>query len=210
MKYSLCVSGAAGGPVVDQSKDKAYQLGVAIARTGQILTTGATVGLPFFAAQGAKDRGGLSIGFSPATNLREHIRKYRLPTGIFDYINFTGQHYVGRDIQLVVSSDAVLSVGGRTGSLHEFTTAIEAGIPCGVLIGSGGAADLIPEIIDRLGLPKSGQTVIFDADPDRLVDKILEVLAAEYADLTEAEIAAHEESFRELAHRVSSAGSEPA
>ncbi len=204
MKYSLCVSGAAGGPGVEQSKDKAYQLGVAIARAGHVLTTGATVGLPFFAAQGAKDRGGLSIGFSPAASLREHIRKYRLPVGVFDYINFTGLSYVGRDVTLVTSSDAVLTVGGRTGSLHEFTTAIEAGIPCGVLVGSGGTADLIPDIIERLGLPRASDAVIFDPDPDQLVDKVLAVLAAEHADLTEAEIAAHEEAFKDLAHRVSS------
>ena len=101
IKYSLCVSGAAGGPVVDQSKEKAYQLGVAIARAGHVLTTGATIGLPFFAAQGAKDEGGLSIGFSPAANLREHVAKYRFPLGVFDYINFTGMDMVHRDVHLV-------------------------------------------------------------------------------------------------------------
>lgn len=210
MKYSLCVSGAAGGPVVEQSRDKAYQLGVAIARAGQILTTGATIGLPFFAAQGAKDRGGLSIGFSPAASLREHIRKYGLPTGVFDYINFTGQHYVGRDIQLVTGSDALICVGGRTGSLHEFMVALEAGIPAGVLTGSGGAADLIPEVIDRLGPPKDRHIIVFDPDPDRLVDKVLELLATEHSDLTEAELAAHEESFRDLAHRISGSPEPPA
>lgn len=204
IKYSLCVSGAAGGPVVDQSKDKAYQLGAAIARAGHVLTTGATVGLPFFAAQGAKDEGGLSIGFSPAANLREHVAKYRFPVGVFDYINFTGMDMVHRDVHLVTSSDAVLTVGGRTGSLHEFTNALESAIPCGSLIGSGGAADIIPDIVERLGLPKNGQVVLFDSDPERLVAKMIAQLDADYADLSEAEIAAHEETFKDLANRLGS------
>ena len=204
IKYSLCVSGAAGGPVVDQSKEKAYQLGAAIARAGHVLTTGATIGLPFFAAQGAKDEGGLSIGFSPAANLREHVAKYRFPLGVFDYINFTGMDMVHRDVHLVTSSDAVLTVGGRTGSLHEFATALESAIPCGVLIGSGGVADIIPEIIDHLGLTKTGQLVVFDSDPERLVAKVLAQLETDYADLTEAEIAAHEETFKDLANRLGS------
>lgn len=204
MKYSLCVSGAAGGPVVEQSKEKAYQLGAAIARAGHILTTGATIGLPFFAAQGAKDEGGLSIGFSPAANLREHISKYQFPLGVFDYINFTGMDMVHRDVHLVTSSDAVLTVGGRTGSLHEFTNALESAIPCGVLIGSGGAADIIPDIVERLGLTKSGQLVLFDSDPAQLVAKIIAQLDADYADLSEAEITAHEETFKDLANRLGS------
>ncbi|HMT55798.1 MAG TPA: hypothetical protein PKD20_02895, partial [Candidatus Saccharibacteria bacterium] len=105
MNYSICVSGAAAGQSVDISCGLAYELGVAVAKSGHILTTGATVGLPLYAAKGAVDAGGKSIGFSPASSLREHVSKYRLPIGFFDYINFTGMHYIGRDIHLVQSSD---------------------------------------------------------------------------------------------------------
>ncbi len=58
-------------------------------KPGQILTTGATVGLPYYAAFGAKLAGGMSIGFSPAASLREHLRKYRLPYDCYDFVNFT-------------------------------------------------------------------------------------------------------------------------
>ena len=105
MRYSICVSGAAAGKSVDDSCGLAYELGVAIAKSGHILTTGATVGLPLYAAKGATDAGGMSIGFSPAASLREHTKKYRLPVGFFNYINFTGMRYIGRDIHLVQSSD---------------------------------------------------------------------------------------------------------
>jgi uncharacterized protein (TIGR00725 family) len=175
MNYSICVSGAAAGESVDESCGLAYELGLEIARSGHILTTGATVGLPLYAAKGAIDAGGKSIGFSPAASLREHVRKYRLPIGFYDYVNFTGMHYIGRDIHLVQSSDAVITVGGRMGSLHEFTTALEAHMPCGVLLGSGGLADAIPNLIKDLELPH-GTSIVFDTDPIALVRKVVKIL----------------------------------
>lgn len=182
MKFSICISGAAAGKSVNESCGLAYELGVEVAKRGHILTTGATVGLPLYSAKGAKDAGGMSIGFSPATNLREHARKYRLPVGFYDYVNFTGMGYIGRDIHLVMSSDAVITVGGRMGSLHEFTTAIEARMPCGVLLGSEGLADFIPKLIDALEEP-AGSRIFYDTDPERLVKKIIAVLEEENKDL---------------------------
>lgn len=182
LRYSICVSGAASGDTVDASAHLAYELGRAIARNGHVLTTGATIGLPYHAAVGARAAGGMSIGFSPAISFREHFRKYRLPTTCFDFINFTGLRYVGRDLYLVQSSDAVITIGGRFGSLHEFTSALEAHKPCGILIGSGGTADQIPKLMEALEAPPN-DVVIYDEDPDRLVQRIIEILDEKYADL---------------------------
>lgn len=184
LRYSICVSGAAAGRTIIESHDKAVAIGAAIAREGHIITTGATVGLPYYAALGAKKADGVSIGFSPASSLREHLRKYRLPHDVFDFINFTGLSYVGRDLYLVQSSDAVITVGGRFGSLHEFTSALEAHKPCGVLLGSGGTADLIPELMKTLE-PPDGDLVLYDEDPKRLVHRIVELLDKKYADIHE-------------------------
>src|SRR5258708_7096713 len=153
LKYSICVSGAAAGATMRHSTKLAETLGASVAKSGHILTTGATVGLPYAAARGAKKAGGMSIGFSPAASLREHLRKYRLPHDVFDFINFTGLNYVGRDLYLVQSSDAVITVGGRFGSLHEFTNALEAHKPSGELLRSGGTADLIPGMHAKLDPP---------------------------------------------------------
>ena len=133
-RMTICVSGAARGKTVDMDYKLAFELGRQVALHGHTLITGATVGLPDWAAQGAKSVGGMSIGISPAASLREHLNKYRLPTTAYDFILYTGMHYVGRDALLVQSSDAVLSVGGRMGTVHEFATAIESHIPVGVLL----------------------------------------------------------------------------
>lgn len=198
LQYSICVSGAAGGPTIQSSHQLAEQVGGAIAKSGHILTTGATVGLPYYAARGAKLAGGVSIGFSPASSLREHLHKYRLPHLYFDFINFTGLNYVGRDQYLVQSSDAVITVGGRLGSLHEFVTGLESGKPCGVLLGSGGTADAIPQLMELE--PPFKHLVVYDDDPVKLVEKVIQILDKESRDI-KAEIQRDEHWFLDQADR---------
>lgn len=185
MRYQICVSGAASGATVEASHQLAYDLGKAIAESGKTLTTGATIGLPWFAAKGAysiENRKGVSIGFSPASSFREHVTVYKLPTVEFDYINFTGMAYVGRNVHLVRSSDAVITVGGRMGSLHEFVTAIESKKIIGVLLGSGGLADFIPTLTKQIEIPSDSHPIIYDTNPARLVKKVVEALDKIYSD----------------------------
>src|SRR6266496_6410819 len=180
-RYQICVSGAAQGQTVEYAHELAYHLGAEIARQGHVLLTGATSGLPQYAARGAHEGGGISIGFSPASTYREYMHSYRLPTIEFDYINFTGMDYVGRDIHLVRSSDAVITVGGRMGSLHEFSTAMESHKVCAVLKGSGGLADFLPTLLNGIESPGK-ESVIFDVDPRRIVDQVIDELNSRYAD----------------------------
>lgn len=184
MRYQICVSGAAAGETVVSAHEQAYALGAEIARSHKTLLTGATVGLPHSAAQGfksVKTTRGSSIGFSPASSFREHVATYRLPTEEFDYINFTGMEYVGRDVHLVRSADAVITVGGRMGSLHELATALESRKVCGVLLGSGGLADYAATLLKHIEAP-GGKDVIFDTDPKRLVTRVVAELDKKYAD----------------------------
>ncbi len=186
MRYQICVSGAASGETVKTSRDLAFQLGQEISKRGKTLLTGATVGLPHAAAEGVFSLGenrGLSIGFSPASSFREHVAVYKLPTKEFDYINFTGMAYVGRDVHLVRSSDAVITVGGRMGSLHELATALESRKVCGVLLGSGGLADYTPTLLENIEAPGAAD-IIYDTDPARLVEKIIAELDLRYADFS--------------------------
>ena len=187
MRYQICVSGAAAGETVVSAHEQAYALGAEIAKAHKTLLTGATVGLPHSAAQGFKSvkaTRGSSIGFSPASSFREHVATYRLPTEEFDYINFTGMEYVGRDVHLVRSADAVITVGGRMGSLHELATALESRKVCGVLLGSGGLADYAATLLKH-GEAPGGKDVIFDTDPKRLVGKVIAELDKKYADFTD-------------------------
>lgn len=176
-KYQICVSGAAKGQSVEEGKELARALGAAIARAGHSLLTGATIGLPNYAAEGYKAAGGtMSVGISPAASKVEHVMKYRLPTKDYDTILYTGLHYVGRDTLLITSSDAVVSIGGRLGTLHEFTIAMETDTPIGFLQGAGGVSEQIHALMELAHPLRHGAFVAFDEDADKLIKELTDFL----------------------------------
>lgn len=175
--YQICVSGAAHGDSVEEGKMLARALGAAIAEAGHTLMSGATVGLPNYAAEAYKKAGGkMSVGVSPASSKIEHVLKYRFPIKSYDAIFYTGLHYVGRDALLIHSSDAVVSIGGRLGTLHEFTIAMETETPIGFLQGAGGISDEIKTIIALARpLPRGAEAIFSDSATD-LVAKLTAIL----------------------------------
>jgi len=88
---------------------------------------------------------------------------------------YSGLHYVGRDALLITSSDAVISIGGRLGTLHEFTIAMETDTPIGFLQGAGGVSTEIMDILHAAGEAKS-ENVAFSEDPDDLVRQLIIML----------------------------------
>lgn len=177
--FQICVSGAAKGESVEEGKVLAQAAGRAIAKAGHSLMTGATVGLPNYAAEAYKQAGGtMSFGISPAASKVEHVMKYRLPTKAYDTILYSGLHYVGRDMLLINSCDAVISIGGRLGTLHEFTIAMETKTPIGFLQGAGGISTEIMDILHAAGDSK-GHGVIFSEDAEDLLDKLISILEKE-------------------------------
>lgn len=177
-KFNIVVSGAAVMDVCcDNIKEISKEVGAEIARQGHTLVTGATSGVPYYAAIGCDEAGGENIGFSPAESKIEHIKRYKLPTDPFDIMIYTGSDYVGRDVTMTKSADGVIIVCGRIGTLHEFTTAVECGKPVGILEKSGGMADKIRYILDENRRIKS--PIVFERDPKVLVTKLLELIHAD-------------------------------
>ncbi len=174
-KLKICVSGAAEtGHCLPNAEEKAEEIGRIIARKGMILVTGATTGLPYWAAKGAKQEGGIVIGFSPAASESAHVNSYHLPIDYHDVIVYTGFDYSGRNLILIRASDGIVTVCGRMGTLNEFTIAYEDHKPQGVLTNSGGTTEMIQEIIN---VSHRGQgKVIFDSDPSALIDKLVAVI----------------------------------
>ena len=183
--YQICVSGAAAGKSVGPAVKLAADVAKEIVARGHIVLTGATKGIPYAAAVAAKKAGGMSIGFSPAASRRAHVMKYRLPLDGFDTILYTGFEYTGRNLILVRSSDAVITVGGRIGTLNEFTIAIEEHKPLGVLMGSGGMTDEIEWVLKAAQRTRAG--IIFDDDPKRLVDRVIAMIGKKNRRLEDGE-----------------------
>ncbi|MEN9552042.1 MAG: hypothetical protein RI935_419 [Candidatus Parcubacteria bacterium] len=175
---TISVSGAAeiahcGPSVIPVAKE----LGREIARQGAQIITGATSGFPLYAAEGAKEVGGVSFGLSPAASKKEHIEVYRLPLKAMDAVIYTGFGFPGRDLMLVRSSDAIVIGCGRIGTIHEFTVAWEANMPLGILEGEWATDEVIRNIIKNSN--RENPNVIFSKDPKTLVTKLIEMVKAQ-------------------------------
>lgn len=174
--YQICVSGAAHGKSAEEGRDLARQAGRSIAKAGHSLLTGATVGLADHAAKAYMQQNGkLSLGISPASSRIEHVLKYRLPTKPYHSILFTGLNYVGRDVLLINSADAVVCIGGRIGTLHEFTIAMETDKPIGFLQGAGGISDDIMNILHAADKYHTSN-VLFSENADDLIKSLVDLL----------------------------------
>lgn len=178
LKYKICISGAAEtGHCAPDVLEKTKELGRQVVKHGAVLVTGATTGAPFWAAIGAKDAGGFVIGLSPAASEKEHVEKYKLPIDYHDVIIYTGFGYSGRNLLLTRASDAILISCGRMGTLNEFTVAFEDQKPIGVLIGTGGMADDIREIVEKSRRTHPG--IVYESDPKQLVEQIITLIEKE-------------------------------
>ena len=172
-RLKIGVMGSASGPQIqgEHARKLATELGKEIGRRDHIFINGACPGLPNDALLGAKEVGGLTIGISPAFSLHEHIEEYMSPHEN-DFIMYTGQGFMERDIINIRSSDGVIIIGGGIGTLNEFTIAYEEGRPIGVLTGTGGISDHIPHIVEDLCVRKLAPNMVFDSDPSKLLDKL--------------------------------------
>ena len=179
MPLKVGVMGGAGSDIPADFLDKATVLGEAIADAGCMIITGACPGLPLAAARGAKRRGGMVIGISPALSLDEHAFKYESPTLAHDVLIYTGSGLMGREVVNIRTSDMVVIIGGSSGTLGELAIAYDEGKLIGVLTGTGGISDMVEDILTRCD-KHTGARVVYECDPHRLIERLMEVYQTEH------------------------------
>jgi len=171
-QIKICVSGAAEtGHCGLGALDLAKELGREIVRQGAILVTGATTGFPMWSAMGAKEVGGISLGFSPAATEKEHVEAYKLPLDYMDLIVYTGFGYPGRDLLLTRSVDAVICGCGRIGTIHEFVIAFEDSKAIGIFDGPWDMGKELQEILAKSHRPND--KIVVGNDPKKLVADVI-------------------------------------
>jgi hypothetical protein len=178
LKFKIAVSGAADTQFMSENEmPEAETIGRLIAEHNMITITGATTGAPYWAAKGAKKAGGIVVGISPAATKREHVQVYHLPLDYHDLIIYVGGGMSQRNLIFTRAADAVIYLGGRIGTLNEFTDAFEDQKPQGVLVGTGGTTDDIKKILEdaHRGMGK----VVFDTDPEALFEKVAAMVEQE-------------------------------
>lgn len=167
------VMGSASDDEPAEAESLVGELGRAIGHQGLTLVTGACPGLPLACARGAMATGGLSVGISPALSFDEHIHQYRSPADAFDVLIYTGSGLMGREVTNIRSSDIVIIAGGRSGTLGEFAIAYDEGKLIGILTGTGGVTDHIPELVATFD-KDTGARLVYEGDPEALMDRLID------------------------------------
>jgi uncharacterized protein (TIGR00725 family) len=119
MRKFIGVIGASQPP--DELLPIAEKVGEEIAKRGGILICGGMGGIMESACKGAKRSGGLTVGILP-TITRDSANPY------IDIPIVTGIGYA-RNIIVVLSSEAVIAIGGAYGTLTELAFALHFNIP---------------------------------------------------------------------------------
>jgi len=165
--------GSAGGAISDAELALATRMGRRIAERDCTIVTGACPGLPHAAVLGAHEANGISLGVSPALSPEEHVNVYGSPLQPYTTMVFTGSGLMGRETHNIHSSDFVLFVGGRSGTLGEFCIAYDEGKLIGVLTNSGGISNEFLRIA-ALVQKDTGSILMSDDNPEALVDRCLD------------------------------------
>ena len=107
------------GPDAQRMLDWAEEVGRDLARAGAVVVTGGLGGVMLAASRGAVAAGGETIGILPGADPTEANEFVRTPIA-------TGLG-VARNLVVVTSSDSVIAVGGRHGTLSEIGLALRMG-----------------------------------------------------------------------------------
>jgi uncharacterized protein (TIGR00725 family) len=179
LKLKIGVMGSASGNIPEKYLQRARIIGAAIAEQDCIVITGACPGLPLAAAHGAHDASALVVGISPGLSLDEHRLKYHSPVEHHDVLIFTGSGLMGREVVNIRTSDMVVILGGRSGTLGELAIAYDEGKLIGVLLDMGGISDMVESIL-AVCRKNTGAKVLYDHDPHRLISRIVRTYRLEH------------------------------
>ena len=121
MEWSAYVGVVGAGDCSDSVYDLARQVGDGIGKRGWIMVCGGMGGVMEGAARGCYEAGGMTVGLLPGlekTSANPYI-KIPIPTGLDE----------GRNLVLVRTADALISIAGGYGTLSEIALALKMNKP---------------------------------------------------------------------------------
>ncbi len=188
MKYKVGIFGSAAD-VAEKVIPKVVKLGEELGKRKDkvILLTGAASGLPYKVVHAAHKNGSTVYGYSPVCSLKD--QKKLTPEqdlSIYKKLFFIPSNFPLKDdlkvcqkyrnVISTASCDAGIIISGRWGTANEFTNLFDIGKLIGVLTGTGVFADELRALMKKI-TKKSKAVVLFDAEPKRLIKKILKELS---------------------------------
>lgn len=184
-KYKIGVFGSAEGDI-KKIIPKVHELAKVLAKQNVILITGASFGLPYETAITAHKLGTEIWGFSQAIDKKKQFEYVPHNSSFYKKLFFVPKDYEFvadrnisqkyRNVSSTANCDAGIIISGRWGTMNEFTNLHDMGKVIGVLTGTGGIADELPNLLKKIHKPGRGARVVFHDNPEELVKLVLEEL----------------------------------
>jgi len=166
----------------DEAFSKALTLGEELGKRGAVVITGACDGMPQAVASKAKEFGSQIIGYSPTHDEEAQNRGSHHDSSLYSELVFTPPDITDvqiarkyRNVMSTANVDVGIIISGRWGTLNEFTNLFDMGKVIGVLTGTGGIADELPRLYEKIK-KKSKARIFFGDDPVKLLDEIFNYL----------------------------------
>lgn len=121
MKRKKIIGLIGGGVCTPEIEEAAEKVGRGIAERDGILICGGLGGVMEAGCRGAKKAGGMTIGILPGMNQKDANKYVDIPIP-------TGVGYA-RNIIIVNTSDSVIAVNGKFGTLSEIAFCLQFGVP---------------------------------------------------------------------------------
>ena len=119
MSRPAVVAVVGGSKASADERKKAHEVGRLLAEAGAIVVCGGRGGVMEAVCHGARDAGGLTVGILPGKEAADGnaYLSLALPTGLGE----------ARNAMVVLAGEAVIAIGGGTGTLSEIGLALKAG-----------------------------------------------------------------------------------
>ena len=131
---AVCGSDASDPDLSEFALKVAEKVGYFIAERGGVLVCGGGGGVMEAACRGVKKAGGLSIGVLPEK--KDYANSF-LDVALTTYLG-RARNYI-----IVRSSDVVIGIAGRWGTLNEVSLSLNVGKPTIIVKGTGGWSDIL-------------------------------------------------------------------
>jgi uncharacterized protein (TIGR00725 family) len=145
------------------------------------LATGACGGFPDELARAFHARGGHVRGYSPGTDLADHLGRWASPGEGYSELRFGFGGLLERQIAMLRDADFAIALGGNVGTLSELCMAVKLERPIVVVRDLPGIAARFPELLAELAVypaaPPPIRAVEIEALPE-LVCELARRLAA--------------------------------
>ena len=172
-KIKIAIFSSAEIPISDELKLLSQDIARYLVQKNLILVTGGSVGIPGQIIEQAHKLGGETIMFSPDINMDEHNERFDNHKVEFYNEVVYGNGFTSRSLEMIKFVDCALVLNGRTGTLCEFTIAVEEGLPVSVVTETGGMSDHLSDIL-KIVNKEFPNKILFGPNYKKQIDLLLE------------------------------------